>query len=307
MSRFPDRDTSRTRPEPSRPLNGRQTGHRGELDRRGHQHTPARRSFQDRLQASLVDVAIHRAVASRDLVAQQFDGHRFVGRRGLDSLKNSGLVTEQTIPDSGAGHDVQVLTATPAGQKLAARVSLERGYGQGQRTWAGLGKRADLVHDLAIYRAVTAARDTLAAKGLQVRRVRLDAELRRSIMRPVEAVRARRGPDAARALRAELADRHHLPTSPEGEVLYPDAQLEYATGRDGPEAGRVNIEITTEHYRGAAIAAKAKAGFALFAANAKAGRHLANTLRGLSLGAPGHAGGTQQPRGGRGNDSLLDF
>ena len=307
MTRFPDRDTPGTRPDVPRPLAARQTGHRDELaDRGGQENAPSRRSFQDRLQGSLVDVAIHRAVASRDLVAQQFDGHRFVGRRGIDSLKNAGLVNEHTIQDPATGRDTRVLTATPAGRQLATRVSLERGYDQGQRTWAGIGKRADLKHDLALYRAVALARAQLAERGLHVRRLRLDAEMRSLVAKRTEAVRADRGRAAADALRQELAQRLHLPLDENGAILYPDAQLEYAREPDGPGVGRVNLEITTEHYSRASIAAKSAAGFALFPSGAKAGRHLAGVLHALSS----QSGDSNGSRGGRGRaveDGLLEL
>lgn len=281
MSRFPDRDT---RPDAYRL---RQTGHRRELASRDRE--PARRSFQDRLHASLVDVAIHRAVASRDLVKHQFGGHPFAGRRGIDNLKKSGLVEEHEL------HDTKVLTATPAGQRLAGRLSLERGYDQDQRTWSGLGKRADLKHDLALYRAIAEARAQLTERGLHVRRLRLDAEMRGEMMRRTEAVRAARGRVAADALREEIAERLQLPLDDNGAILWPDAQIEVAREPDGPEAGRVNIEITTEHYSRASIAAKSAAGFALFAANAKAGQRLASVLGSLSSSFGGDA-----PGGGRG-------
>ena len=301
MSRYPDhRDSSRrTRP--------RDRGHRRELAERA----PERRSFQDRLQGALVDVAIHRAVASRDLVDHQFGGHPFAGRRGIDNLKKAGLVEEHKL------HDTQVLTATAAGRRLAGDVAPGRGWHSDQRTWSGLGKDADLKHDLALYRAVALARAELAERGLQIRRVRLDAELRSLIAKRTEAVRARRGSAAAAAARAELAARLHLPVTETGKVLYPDAQIEYA--RDEVETGRVNIEITTEHYSKATIAAKSAAGFVLFPSGAAAGRQLAGALHGpSSLSAGGNRGrgrgaspaGANAAAGRRGrtvDDDLIDL
>ena len=290
MSRFPDhRESVHSRP--------RARGHRRELDSR--EKAALRRSFQDRLQGSLVDVAIHRAVASRDLVNHQFGGHPFAGRRGIDNLKKAGLVEEHEL------HDTKVLTATAAGRRLAGDVAPERGWDSDQRTWSGLGKTADLKHDLALYRAVAAAPAQLADRGLHLRRLRLDAELRTHIASRTEAVRAARGRDAAATVRKELADELHLPRDEHGAILYPDAQIEYAREPDGPIESRVNIEITTEHYSRASIAAKSAAGFALFPSNAKAGRHLAAALRDLSSPA-----GDSPAGGGRGRgieDGLLDL
>ena len=236
MSRFP---TARHDLRPSRRSPSRERGHRRELAGREKEE---RRTFQDRLQASLVDVAVHRAVASRDLVKHQFGGHPFAGRRGIDNLKKAGLVEEHEL------RDMKVLTATAAGRRLAGDVAPERGWDSEQRTWSGLGKETDLKHDIALYRAVSKARERLAERGLHLRRLRLDAEMRGEIMKRTEAVRAARGRDAADALRQEIAERLDLPLDDQGAILWPDAQIEVAREPDGPTEGRVNIEITTEHY-----------------------------------------------------------
>lgn len=294
MSRWPDpREDLRSSPrEPDR-----QRGHRREIASRDQE---PKRSFQDRLQASLVDIAVHRAVASRDLVNHQFGGHPFVGRRGIDHLKKANLVEEHHVGGT------KVLTATPTGRSLAADVAPDRGWASDQRTWSGLGKSADLKHDLALYRAITEARVQLAERGLHVRRVRLDAEMRSEIMRRTEAVRAARGRAAADALREEIAERLQLPLDDTGAILWPDAQIEVAREPDGPPEGRVNIDITTEHYSRASIAAKSAAGFLLVAANAKAGRHLASTLHALSSPS-GDANGSPGRRGRGSDEGLLDL
>ncbi len=299
MSRFPDHRESVCS---SRCAPSRHRGHRRELA--GRDREP-RRPFQDRLQASLVDVAVHRAVASRDLVDHQFGGHRFAGRRGIDSLKKSGLVEEHELRDTKTRRTTKVLTATPAGRRLAGQVAPDRGWASDQRTWSGLGKDADLKHDLALYRAVALARAQLEERGFHVRRLRLDAEMRSLVAKRVEAVRARAGRAAAEALRDQLAAHLNLPLdSTNGGVLYPDAQIEYTREPDGPAVGRVNIEITTEHYSTAAIAAKSAAGFSLFPSGAKAGRHLAGALGGLSSQTGDASGGGR--RGGI-EDGLLDL
>ena len=298
MSRFPEpREDPRRAPS-------RDRGHRRELA--GRSREPERRPFQDRLQASLVDVAVHRAVASRDLVDRQFDGHPFAGRRGIDSLKKSGLVEEHDLRDTKTQRTTRVLTATPAGRRLAGQVAPERGWASEQRTWSGIGRSGDLKHDLALYRAVAETRAQLEERGLHVQRLRLDAEMRSLVAKRMEAVRARDGRAEAEAVREQLAAHLNLPLdSTNGGVLYPDAQIEYAREPDGPIEGRVNIEITTEHYSKASIAAKSAAGFALYPSGAKAGRHLASTLRSLSQ-SPGAA----ESGGGRGRgieDGLLDL
>ena len=63
------------------------------------------------------------------------------------------------------------------------------------------------------------------------------------------------------AMRADLARRRAardlgLPVLETGQVLYPDAQVEYQD--EGGDIGRVNIEIATEHYRSGDVAAKGR-------------------------------------------------
>lgn len=250
------------------------------------------RSFQDRLQGALTDVAVHRAIAYRDLVDVHFDGHPYAGRRGVDRLLRAGHLTEHKLRGP-KGRTFTVLTTTKAGARAARRVLKARGYAPDQATWTGLGRKGDLEHDLAIYRAVREARDQLAAQGATVRRVRLDGELRRTVLRRTEKARARGGKAAAAAERRQAAQDLGLPVLPSGKVLYPDAQLEH-TPSDASHAadpGRVNIEVATEHYRGAAIAAKANAGFAIAATNGRAARAVAAATGGGGRGRSGIGGG----------------
>ena len=89
-----------------------------------------------------------------------------------------------------------------------------------------------------------------------LRRVRIDAELKREVARASETARAQGGKEAADAARVGKAAELGLPVKA-GKVEYPDAQLEYDL--DG-RSGRVNVEIATEHYSTKSIGAKAAAG-----------------------------------------------
>ena len=106
----------------------------------------------------------------------------------------------------------------------------------------------------------------LIEKGAVLRRVRIDAELKREVASASETARARGGKEAADAARVEKAAELGLPVKA-GKVEYPDAQLEYDL--DG-RSGRVNVEIATEHYSAKSIGAKAAAGFAVHGSNGRA-------------------------------------
>ena len=88
-----------------------------------------------------------------------------------------------------------------------------------------------------------------------------------------------------------MAEELGLPVK-DGQVLYPDAQLEYddAEGR----TGRCNIEVATGHYRAAEIAAKAAVGFQMHGNGSNAARAIG---RALGRDREGRGGG-----GGKGRD-----
>ena len=68
-------------------------------------------------------------------------------------------------------------------------------------------------------------------------------------------------------------------------MLYPDAQFDIED-RDGV-SGRVNVEIASDHYHAAAIAAKAAAGFAMHGSSRSATRKIARALARETDSGPG--------------------
>ena len=225
----------------------RQTGHRREFDPR---HQP-RQSFAERKELALTDVAVFRTVSVRDLAAARFGGHPFTTRKAINSMVRSGWMREHTAKGP-KGRKFKVLTVTPKGaqrgKELAAKYGLSR-----QVTWSGLVKRAELRHELAVYRAVQAEKAKLEARGCVVERIRIDAEMKREIARATVT-------RAAAMERRRVARYLGLPMR-QGRVLVPDAQLQYRDP-DG-RTGRANVEVVSEHYSGASIAAKAAAGFSI--------------------------------------------
>ena len=268
---------------------------------RGEARDPKPRSLQNRLDGALVDVAVHRAVAYTDLVQQHFGGHPYAARRGVDRLIRAGHLAQTREPGPKGGTFL-VVHATRQGADVARSLAARAGLDRDQRAWSGIGRKADLVHDVAIYRAVQEHRGALVDGGARVTRIRLDAELRGIVARRSEEARVRAGKQAADAARREAARELGLPVLDNGKVLYPDAQVEYLDP-DG-DVGRVNIEIATEHYKPSAVAAKAGAGFAVHAANGRAGRTVMAGLATLAGAAGKTAAGADRGGGGggRGDD-----
>ena len=250
-------------------------GHRREYDPRTE-----RQDFESRKDRAIAEVGIYRSVSFRDLAEARFEGHPYTTRRAVDRMVKDGLMREHEGSGTKGG-PYKVLTLTQAGANRARRCVQELGLDKDQQTHAGLVKRGEFSHDTAIYRAARIEQKRLLEQGAVLKRVRIDAELKREIARATETARARGGKEAADAARFQAAEDMGLPVR-DGEVLYPDAQLEYIDieGR----TGRVNVEIATEHYSAKSIAAKAAAGFQMHGNGAQAERLISQASSGERSG-----------------------
>lgn len=298
----PRQTVTRTRRDPAKDREQRErSGHRREYDPRSQ-----RKNFQERTDRAVAEVGMYRSVAYRDLAEAHFKGHPYAARRGVDRMIRAGHLREHTVqgPQGGA---YKVLTLTGQGVERAGRVAREQGLDKEQKAWSGLVKPAELQHDVAVYRAARIEQVRLLEQGAVLKRIRIDAELKREVARATETARAREGKEAADAARFQAAEALGLPVK-DGRVEYPDAQLEYSDmeGR----SGRVNVEVATEHYSGKSIAAKAAAGFAVHGSNERAaarvaqatggGRAAGRVARSLGLdhgGGGGGGGGGRQDKG----------
>ena len=75
-----------------------------------------------------------------------------------------------------------------------------------------------------------------------------------------------------------------------GQVLFPDAQIEYVTAAGAGR--RCNVEVASEHYGGRDIRAKAAAGFQMYAASGRAAAFVRRVLAGAGSGGDrGRRGG----------------
>ena len=262
-------------------------GHRREHDARDR----PRRTRTERTRAAIADVGLYRAVSYTDLSAQHFDGHPYTTRRLVTQMRRAGLIEEHEATGP-QGNTFTVLTATARGQDAAHRAAVDAGHIPEQQTWTGLVKPAELSHDTAVYRAALGERARIEAAGGRVVRVRLDAELKSLVATATEKARAEGGDRAADDAKRAAATELGLPMQ-DGHVMYPDAQLDIEDA-DGV-SGRVNVEIASDHYHAAAIAAKAGAGFAMHGSSRSATRKIARALARETDSGPG--GG--EPRAGR--------
>ena len=268
----------------SRQADPRQTGHRREFEPRRQR----RQSFTERKELALTDVAVYRTVSVRDLAEARFGGHPFTTRKAVNSMVRAGWMREHTAKGP-KGRKFQVLTVTPKGAQRGEELAAKYGLAE-QATWSGLVKRAEVRHDVAIYRAARAEKAKLEKRGCVVERIRIDAEMKRDIAR---ATASRAGALERRRVARQLG----LPVA-KGKVLVPDAQLQYRDP-DG-RTGRVNIEVVSEHYSDASIAAKAAAGFSIHSSGSGGSGSGGRTAAKIAAALGSAAGSGSRSGGGRG-------
>ena len=179
----------RQRQRQDRERQGRErNGHRREYDPR----RTKRQAFQGRTDQAIADVGMYRNVAYRDVVDAHFDGHPYTARRAVDQMVRSGQVREHTA-EGPQGGSYKVLTLTERGVERAERVARDQGLDSQQKAWSGLVKPRELQHDVAVFRAARIEQMKLLEQGATIKRVRIDAELKREIARATESSRARGG------------------------------------------------------------------------------------------------------------------
>ncbi len=287
------RDDSRSpTPIPTRSRSDREREQPRMGHRREYEPRQDKRGFQERVEGALADVGMYRNVSYRDLVESQFGGHPYTARRAVDRMIRDGHVREHQAKGPRGG-TYKVLTLTEAGARKARDYAVEQGFDKEQQTWSGLVKRGELSHDTAVYRAARIEQRRLLEQGARIRRVRIDAEMKKQVARATERARATEGRAAADAARRKAAQDLELPMQ-QGRVVYPDAQIEYLDSEG--RSGRVNVEIASEHYSGRTITAKARAGFQM---HGSGGRAIAAIRRVLGNGGRDGRGGGAPARGGR--------
>jgi len=273
---------------------------------REHDHEYMLRGSESR---TLTTVGAFRVVPAGDLRDGQ--DRPLDPRRGdLYHLRQSGLV--QTIPALGRDRALVVLTQRgrdlleanrhPSGNPERLRPAGERDtHDARQEFYAGLRKPKELTHDAQVYRAYLRAAGQLCERGATVRRVVVDYELKREYQQFLHE--RQRGqsdsdgrPDRTPEEIRSWALAHDLPYQ-DGHVQFPDARIEYedVEGRLRTE----DLEVTTIHYRGGHLAAKATAGFSCYRGS---GVRIVKAGGGGSYGAGGRHNGS---RGGRGFDPRV--
>jgi hypothetical protein len=209
---------------------------------------------------TLATVGAFRVVSSRDL-RDHHDGPLNPRSGDLRHLREQGLVKTVRV----AGSREHAVALTKEGRRLLER-HRDRDQSDRQTFWDGLKRERELGHDLQVYRAYERAAERLAERGARIERVVLDHELKREYQTWLHQRDRDRDdydghPDRTDDEIREWALEHELPYF-DDEVHFPDLRIEYrdADGRWDHD----DIEVTTEHYRGAHGASVARSGFSCY-------------------------------------------
>jgi hypothetical protein len=217
-----------------------------------------------------------RVVFERDLAENHYVGSMAHLRQDLRSLGAQRLVVWRSLAADRKGRRERVVTLSEEGKRLVEHYRIKSRFSSRSAApvYAGWGKRSELVHDASLYRMFVCEAERLASKGGRIHRVILDDELKRRLFE-----RANRfvdeTPQARQDRLADVARAEGL-TVVDGHVQLPDIRIEYEIGG---ERGRVDLELTTDHYRAGHLAAKQQAGFTLYSATGHAGRGVSSLRR----------------------------
>ncbi|MGH9739166.1 MAG: hypothetical protein ACRD4X_11360, partial [Candidatus Acidiferrales bacterium] len=113
-------------------------------------------------------------------------------------------------------------------------------------------------HDADLYRLYQKDAARIERSGGKPLRVILDYELKRDLNRDLATLDPAKDNSDAKEL---IAEKHHLCVV-NGKIPLPDLRIEYENAQG--ELARVDLELATHDYRPRGLAAKARAGFALY-------------------------------------------
>jgi hypothetical protein len=277
----PHRPVRQHRPAPSDPKDGRnpapEAPGRGDSTEAREQH-PTRDERSDSPRAyyvrdrtyllrdsemhSLTEIGKFRVIAVSDLAKYAYDGNRTRMEKDIRALARQSLVKDNTLEISQK-KTLRVVTLTKAGHRVLKNTNQ---VADDQPIYHGLVKPREVKHDADLYRLYQKEVARIERGGGRPVRVLLDYELKRNLNRDLVLL----GPDKDDLDRkGEVAEKHGLQLV-DGKIPVPDLRVEYETPE--LELRHVDLELATRDYRPRAMAAKASAGFSMYARSEDASR-----------------------------------
>jgi hypothetical protein len=214
---------------------------------------------------ALTEVGKFRVVATGDLAQFAYNGDSSRMQNDLANLSRQGLVKQTSITDADLS-PIRAVTLTKEGHQV---LSYSRFLCRDQVTYHGLKKPKEAFHDAELYRLYHKVGDEIEGRGGKVVRVKLDYEIKRDLY--AELARAWRAKSKCPETVKETVARRHGLKVVDREIQIPDMRLEYANDPD-MDIHRRDVELATEHYRPGGLAAKARAGFQIYARRGEADR-----------------------------------
>jgi len=246
------RDDQREIQQPQIPFTGQ--GERHEAQRGPDREPQERYSPRDSEVRTLVDIGTFRTLTINDLAKHRYEGNRALAQAEVRNLVRQGLVRIRTSHPSKAVY----AALTREGKELLNR---RRTLGDRQTYYAHFVKPRELRHDAAIYRLYQEVAARIAREGGHVRRVVLDFELKKSINSRLTKLNSL--PEAERERERQQIAKDHGLTVVDGKIPLPDLRIEYETAER--EQTKVDVELATSDYHRDSLAAKARAGFSMYA------------------------------------------
>lgn len=187
----------------------------------------------------------------------------------LDHLRDEGLVDVVDLGDDERG-----VTLTKHGRDLLDSHSMDRGDEPSQAFYAGVSRFREIDHDANLYATYRQEEARLRDEhgGLDIRRVVLEQDLKREYQEFLQEHNRNRSDSDGRPDRddeqiREWAREHNLPYF-DDQVHFPDYRIEYAV--DDRELHE-DVELFTEHYRGAHAASHSQTGFKIYFVGSRGG------------------------------------
>jgi hypothetical protein len=167
----------------------------------------------------------------------------------------------------------RAVTLSESGHHLLEAHRRDRDDAREQGFYAGVSRPRELSHDVQLYRAYLREEERLRDQGAEIRRVVLDHELKREYQEWLQERNRGRPdsdgrPDRDRREIERWAREHDLPYF-DDRVRFPDFRIEYELDR---RQRHEDIEVVTEHYRGAHAESVARAGFRCYGRSGGSGR-----------------------------------
>jgi hypothetical protein len=211
---------------------------------------------------SLTEIGKFRVIPVSDLAKYAYNGNGERMERDIRALARQSLVRDNTLEISQK-KALRVITLTKAGHRVLKNTNQ---VADDQPIYHGLLKPREVKHDADLYRLYQKEVARIESAGGRPVRVLLDYELKGNLNRDLAHLGLGKD-DLAR--KGEVAVKHGLQLV-DGKIPVPDLRLEYETAE--LELRHVDLELATRDYRPRAMAAKAAAGFSMYARSEDASR-----------------------------------